>query len=70
LYLPEALPPELRSLMRWNPIADWLSIIQHFVHNLPLETSQVLGLLVIWLVLTAPAWVLFRRAEPQMREEL
>jgi lipopolysaccharide transport system permease protein len=70
LYQPEALPPVMRSLMHWNPIADWLSIIQHVVHDLPMETDQLWGLGAFWIVLLPPSWVLFRRAESQMREEL
>lgn len=70
LYQPEALPPALRSVMNWNPVAGWLSVIQHVVHDLPMESTQVWELGVFWMVLLPPSWVLFRRAESQMREEL
>ena len=70
LYQPEALPPGLRSLMIWNPIADWLSVIQYAVHGLPMEPVQAWGLGALWMLLLPPAWVVFRRAESQMREEL
>lgn len=70
LYQPEALPASLRPLMAWNPVADWLSVIQHLVHDLPLESVQLWRIGVLWILLLPPAWVLFRRAEPQMREEL
>lgn len=70
LYQPDALPETMRPLMHWNPIADVVAVVQHVLHGLPLETGNYVRPLVLWWVLMAPAWVLFARAEPHMREEL
>lgn len=70
MYQPEALPERFRPLMQWNPMADVLAIVQHLIHGLPLDSGNVVRPSLLWAVLMVPAWILFARAEPHMREEL
>lgn len=70
LYQPEALPDAMKPLMVWNPIADILACIQHILHDLSFTSGNGWRPLVIWIILTPSAWILFARAETQMREAL
>ena len=40
------------------------------LQDLPLTPGNLLRPLALWLLALAPAWVLFRRTEPHMREAL
>ncbi|MEW6036733.1 MAG: ABC transporter permease [Pseudomonadota bacterium] len=68
LYLPEMLPPEFRELLVVNPLADVVAIIEFSVHDLPVALGNFVRPLLIWLLLLGPAWVLFQRGEPHVRE--
>lgn len=70
LYLPQALPEGLQNLMFLNPVADVMTLIHALLQGLPWTSGNLLRPLFLWLLLLGPAWVLFQRAEPHMREEL
>ena len=70
LYMPEMLPETLRALMVLNPFADVMAVIHGLLQGMPVAAGNVVRPLLIWLLLLAPAWVLFRRTEPHMREAL
>lgn len=70
LYAPDALPESVRWALAFNPIADLMALIQGWINGLPVEPGNWVRPLVLWLVLSTPAWVLFRRSEPHMREVL
>lgn len=70
LYLPQSLPEQLRPLLNLNPMADLMAVIHWILQGLPITAGNVLRPLLLWLFLLAPAWVLFRRTEPHMREAL
>lgn len=72
LYQPEALPEEVQQLMAFNIMADIVALIEHTMHeyDFSITTGNWLRPVAIWLLLMPPAWILFRRAEPHMREEL
>lgn len=70
LYQPDALPEPLREWMIWNVMADVIALIEGWMHDLPVEWGNVLRPLLVWLLLMPPAWMLFTRAQPHMREEL
>lgn len=70
LYQPDVLSADLRAWMEWNPVAGLIAIAQHLMHDLPLETLNILVPWVIWGIALVPAWIIFQRAEPYMREEL
>lgn len=70
LYSPDALPESVRWALAFNPIADLMTLIQGWINGLPVEPGNWVRPLVLWLALATPAWVLFRRSEPHMREVL
>lgn len=70
LYAPDSLPPSARWMLAWNPIADIIALIQGWLHGFPIEQGNWLRPLLIWLGLGGPAWILFQRTEPHMREVL
>ena len=70
LYMPEMLPPAMRPWMVLNPFADVMALIHGVLQDMPVTWGNVLRPLLLWLLLLAPAWVLFRRAEPHVREQL
>jgi lipopolysaccharide transport system permease protein len=70
MYLPEMLPPEFQSLLSVNPFADVIALIHGVLQDMLVTTGNVLRPVLCWVSLLAPAWVLFHRAEPHMREVL
>ena len=70
LYMPEMLPAPLRPWMVLNPFADVMALIHGLLQDMPVTLGNVLRPLLLWLLLLAPAWALFRRAEPHVREQL
>lgn len=70
MYLPQALPVQMRDFLYLNPFADMMVLIHAVVQGMPWEMGNVLRPLGLWLLLLAPSSVLFRRAEPHMREAL
>ncbi|MBT7307899.1 MAG: ABC transporter permease [Gammaproteobacteria bacterium] len=68
LYMPEMIPEALRGLLVLNPFADLLSMVHWAVQGMEITTGNVLRPLLLWMLLLLPGWVLFRRAEPHMRE--
>lgn len=70
LYMPQMLPEAIRGLLVLNPVADLLAVAHHLLLGLPVTAGNWLRPWGLWLFLLGPAWVLFRRTEPHMREEL
>jgi lipopolysaccharide transport system permease protein len=70
LYMPEMLPEKLRAFLVFNPFADVMALIHAALQGLPFTAGQWLRPLLLWTLLLAPAWALFRRTEPHMREAL
>jgi lipopolysaccharide transport system permease protein len=71
MYMPHLLPASMNWVLMFNPIADMMALIHAaFLPNLTWEWINIARPLGIWLVLLGPAWVLFRRAEPHVREML
>ncbi len=70
LYMPEMLPEQLRAFLVFNPFADVMALIHAALQGLPFTAGQLLRPLLLWALLLAPAWMLFRRTEPHMREAL
>ena len=64
------LPESLRWALIFNPFADIMALIQGWIHGFPIDPGNWLRPLGMWLILLTPAWVLFRRTEPHMREVL
>ena len=70
MYLPDALPHGMRILLPLNPLADIMTLLHGLLQGMPWGPGNLLRPLALWLLLLGPAWLLFRRAEPHMREEL
>ena len=70
LYLPELMPEPMRWILVINPIADIMALIHATTLGLAWDWDNVLRPLSIWLVLLAPAWVIYHRAQPHIREML
>ena len=70
LYASEMIPEVLRGLLIFNPMADVMALIQGWIHGFPVTAGQFFRPLGLWLVLLAPAWAIFHRSEPHMREML
>ncbi|QJD31196.1 ABC transporter permease [Methylococcus geothermalis] len=70
LYPPEMLPSDFRSALSLNPVADVMALIHGLLQDMPITTGNFLRPGLYWVLLLAPAWVLYHRAEPYMREVL
>lgn len=70
LYLPDMVPEGMLSWLWLNPFADMMRCIHALVEWQPLPLHSFLRLWGLWLLLLAPAWVLFRRSLPHVREVL
>jgi len=77
LYAAQMLPPWLQRVMVFNPVADLMAVIHHLTLDLPITSVEGVSPWMVWtfpwlvwLVLLGPAWVIFRRTEPHMREAL
>lgn len=70
LYTPDMLPEGMQFLLSINPIADLMAIIHHVLLGTPIEAGNWLRPWLLWLLLLGPAWIIFRRAEPHLREAL
>lgn len=70
LYLPQLMPPSMQWALVINPMADIMSLIHASIEGLPWNTANLVRPLGLWWLLLGPAWVLFRRAEPHVREML
>jgi lipopolysaccharide transport system permease protein len=70
LYFPDMLPDAMRSLLWLNPFADLMTVIHGIVSDSVAPWTSWGRLLLIWLVLLGPAWLVFRRSLPHIREVL
>lgn len=70
LYMPQMLPEAMRPFMVLNPLADILAVVHHLILGLPATAGNWIRPWLLWLVLLGPAWVIFFRAQPHMREAL
>lgn len=70
LYMPEMLPEAMQRWMVVNPFADLMAVLHGVLQGMDFTWGNVIRPLVLWLVLLGPAWVLFHRAVPHVREAL
>ncbi|MEY3220654.1 MAG: hypothetical protein RIT27_2011 [Pseudomonadota bacterium] len=70
MYQPEMLPVSMRWVLDINPFADLIILIHAGLQDLKWESINVIRPIIIWLFLLGPAWALFRRSEPHIREML
>jgi lipopolysaccharide transport system permease protein len=70
LYMPAQMPEPMHWVLVINPIADLMALIHASIQGLSWSYANILRPFGLWLLLLGPAWVLFRRAEPHIREML
>jgi len=70
LYLPQLIPPSMQWVLAVNPVADLIALVHASIEGLPWNWANIVRPLSFWLLLLGPTAVLFRRAEPQVREML
>jgi lipopolysaccharide transport system permease protein len=70
LYMPDQLPPALRSWSALNPLADVMVLLHAAVQGQSWTWDNLLRPLTLWLLLTPTAWLLFKKTELHMREAL
>ena len=64
------LPPGFQALLAGNPLADVMAVIESSVHGLPVTAGNFVRPVLFWLLSLGPAWVLFHRGEPHIREAI
>ncbi len=70
LYFPDMLPDSVQPWLWLNPFADLLAVIHATVDVTTLDSDKLARLLGLWLLLLGPAWLVFRRSLPHIREVL
>ncbi|MEN8218712.1 MAG: ABC transporter permease [Pseudomonadota bacterium] len=70
LYMPSQMPELMQWVLVINPIADLMALIHAGIQDLSWTWGNVWRPVGVWLLLLGPSWVLFRRAEPHIREML
>lgn len=70
LYMPNLMPESIQWILLVNPIADLMALIHVALHDLPWTWGNLFRPLGLWFLFLGPTWVLFRRAEPHVREML
>jgi len=68
LYMPSMIPERFHVFLALNPIADLLSLLHWSIQGMDADIWNAYRLLLLWGILILPAWVLFRRVEPFIRE--
>ena len=70
LYFPDMLPDWYQEWLWLNPLADVMAVIHGLVQGMAITPANVTRLLVLWIVLLVPSWLIFRRSMPHIREVL
>lgn len=70
LYMPDLMPDTMKWVLMLNPIADIMALIHGSIQGLDWTVGNWLRPSLLWLICIGPAWVLFCRSEPHIREML
>lgn len=70
LYMPQLIPEPMQWILVVNPIADIVALIHALTQGLAWDWFNVIRPLGLWLLLLGPAWAIYHRAQPQIREML
>lgn len=70
LYMPSAFPESARWWLDINPFAHLIAIIHALLQGQAWDWLNIVVPIGLWLAILLPAWQLFKRSEPHMREAL
>ena len=70
LYFPEMLPEAARPWLVLNPFADVMALIHGLIQGMEVTPGNLLRPFGLWALLLGPAWLVFRRSQPHVREVL
>lgn len=70
LYMPQMLPETMQAMLWLNPFADIMALLHGALQGMEFTAGNVVRPVVLWLALLGPAWVLFHRLAPHIREAL
>ena len=70
LYFPNQLPDGMRSVIWINPFSDLMTVIHGLVQGSEYTWKNLARPFLIWVFLLGPAWLVFRRSIPHIREVL
>lgn len=72
LYFPDMLPESVRNVLWLNPFADIMGLMHALIQGeaFAFSPQAVLRLIVEWLLLLGPCWLVFRRSLVHIREVL
>jgi len=64
------LPEGMQAFVWLNPFSDLMAIVHGLVQGREFSWINVIRPWCIWLLLMGPAWLVFRRSIPHIREVL
>ena len=70
LYFPSMLPDGLTQVIWINPFSDLMAVVHGVLQDSEYSWLNVIRPLTIWLLLLGPAWLIYRRSIPHIREVL
>lgn len=70
LYFPSMLPDSVGRFIWLNPFSDLMAVVHGLLQGMDYSWLNVLRPFLIWLLLLGPAWLVFRRSFPHIREVL
>jgi lipopolysaccharide transport system permease protein len=70
LYFPSMLPDTVRSIIWINPFSDLMAVVHGMLQGYDFGMLNVVRPFLIWLLMLGPAWLVFRRSIPHIREVL
>lgn len=70
LYLPESFPSDYRWWLIINPIAGLMAIAHAMTQESTISLYQIASPILLWLLIIYPAFNIFERSKPHMREAL
>lgn len=70
LYMPSQMPEQMQWILVLNPAADLMVLVHAAIQGMPWDYGNIWRPVGLWLLLLGPAWVLFHRAKPHIREML
>jgi len=70
LYFPSMLPDGVRQIIWINPFSDLMAVVHGVLQGMEFSLINLVRPFLIWLLLMGPAWLVFKRSIPHIREVL